>query len=153
MRGTRTPTLSAAAFVIAAAFTTVSAEELVPYAVAGDGVALPLAMHIGEAARGRVIVFSRQLGNCLICHTVPNEPNELAQGNVGPALGGVGTRLNEGQIRLRLIDQSRFNQRTIMPPYYRTEGLTRVAAQYSGKPVLDAQQIEDVVSYLAALKD
>jgi sulfur-oxidizing protein SoxX len=40
-----------------------------------------------------------------------------------------------------------------MPPYYRTEDLTRVAPAYQGKPVLSAEQIEDVVAYLATLRD
>jgi sulfur-oxidizing protein SoxX len=39
-----------------------------------------------------------------------------------------------------------------MPAYFRTEGLRQVASAYRGKPVLSAQQVEDVVAYLATLK-
>ena len=40
-----------------------------------------------------------------------------------------------------------------MPAYHRTDGLTRVAPAWRGKPVLSAQQIEDVVAFLMTLKD
>jgi sulfur-oxidizing protein SoxX len=39
-----------------------------------------------------------------------------------------------------------------MPSYYRVEGLDRVAAAYRGKPILDAEQVEDIVAYLSTLK-
>jgi sulfur-oxidizing protein SoxX len=56
-------------------------------------------------------------------------------------------------LRLRIVDASRFNPDTIMPPYYRIEGLIRVAPAFQGKPILTAEQIEDVVAYLATLRD
>ena len=37
-----------------------------------------------------------------------------------------------------------------MPAYHRIEGLTRVGSSYAGRPVLSAQQVEDVVAYLQA---
>jgi sulfur-oxidizing protein SoxX len=40
-----------------------------------------------------------------------------------------------------------------MPSYYRVEGLNRVAPAWRGKPILSAEQIEDVVAYLATLRD
>ncbi|MFZ0122817.1 MAG: sulfur oxidation c-type cytochrome SoxX, partial [Xanthobacteraceae bacterium] len=58
-----------------------------------------------------------------------------------------------GQLRLRIVDASRLTPNTIMPPYYRVDGLTRVAASYRGKPILSAEQIEDVVAFLSTLKD
>jgi sulfur-oxidizing protein SoxX len=33
------------------------------------------------------------------------------------------------------------------------DGLARVAAPFRGKPLLTAEQIEDVVAYLASLRD
>jgi sulfur-oxidizing protein SoxX len=68
-------------------------------------------------------------------------------------MAGVASRLNEGQIRLRLIDQSRINRQTIMPPYYRVEGLRNVAPEHEGRTALDAQEIEDVVAYLSGLTE
>ena len=48
--------------------------------------------------------------------------------------------------------QSRVKPDTIMPPYYRTEGLTRVAPASAVRPILTAEQIEDVVAFLVTLK-
>ena len=121
------------------------------FVVERDRIVAPLAGKSGDAARGRAIVLDRETGNCLICHRVP-EPAERFQGELGPDLGGVGARLSAAEIRLRLVDQSRLNPATVMPPYYRIDGLTRVAARWLGRPVLDAQQIEDVVAYLARLQ-
>jgi sulfur-oxidizing protein SoxX len=106
----------------------------------------------GDPARGRAIVTNRQVGLCLLCHSGPF-PEERFQGNLAPDLGGVGSRWSEGQLRLRIVDSSRVNPATIMPAYHRTEGLARVAPAYRGKPVLTAEQIEDVVAFLMTLKD
>ncbi len=106
----------------------------------------------GDAARGRVIVGNRQVGLCLLCHTGPF-PEERFQGDLAPDLRGAGSRSTLGQLRLRLVDASRINPATIMPPYYRVDGLTRVAANFRGKPILTAAQIEDVLAYLGTLKE
>ena len=106
----------------------------------------------GDAARGRAIVANRTVGLCLLCHSGPI-PEERFQGNLAPSLAGAGARSTPGQLRLRLVDAARLNPDTIMPPYYRVDGLTRVAKNFQGKTILTAQQIEDVVAYLATLKD
>ncbi len=124
---------------------------LAAYAVAGDAVEAPLAGHTGDAARGRAIVLDRAGGNCLICHRAPVD-GEPFQGELGPDLAGVGTRLGAGQIRLRMIDQSLIHPQTLMPPYYRLDGLQRVAPRFAGRTVLSAQEIEDVVAWLGGLK-
>ena len=105
----------------------------------------------GDPQRGEAIVANRQVGLCLLCHSGPF-PEERFQGNLAPDLRGAGSRLTEGEIRLRLVDPARANPRTIMPAYYKTDGLTRVSPSYRGKPVLSAGQIEDVVAYLVTLK-
>ena len=105
----------------------------------------------GDAARGRAIVANRQLGLCLLCHTGPI-PEERFQGNLAPDLDGAGARWSAGQLRLRMVDASRFNPATIMPAYYRTEGLVRVPPALRGKTILTAEQIEDVVAYLQTLR-
>ncbi|HZS66477.1 MAG TPA: sulfur oxidation c-type cytochrome SoxX [Burkholderiales bacterium] len=116
-----------------------------------DEIPNPLAGAKGDPQRGRAIVANRQAGLCLLCHSGPF-PEERFQGNLAPDLRGVGSRLSEGEIRLRLVDPARANPQTIMPAYYRTDGLTRVTPSYRGKPVLSAEQIEDVVAYLVTLK-
>jgi sulfur-oxidizing protein SoxX len=75
------------------------------------------------------------------------------QGNLAPSLAGAGSRNSEAQLRLRLVDASQVNSDTIMPPYYRTDGLDRVGGAYRGKPILTAQQIEDVIAFLLTLKE
>ena len=125
---------------------------LVGTAYAQDGIPKSLTGAKGDPARGRAIVANRQVGLCLLCHSGPF-PEERFQGNLAPSLEGAGTRWSEGQLRLRIVDSGRINPATIMPAYHRTEGLVRVAPAWRGKPVLSAEQIEDVVAYLMTLKD
>jgi L-cysteine S-thiosulfotransferase len=106
----------------------------------------------GDPARGRAIVANRQVGLCLLCHSGPF-PEERFQGDLAPDLRGAGRRLSEGQLRLRIVDSGRVNPASIMPAYHRTEGLVRVAPSYRGRPVLSAEQIEDVVAFLVTLRD
>lgn len=123
------------------------------YVVAGDGIAAPLAGAVaGDAARGRALVANRQASLCLLCHTGPI-PEERFQGNLAPDLQGAGQRWSTAQLRLRIVDASHFNPMTIMPSYYKTDGLNRVAPGFQGKTILTAQQIEDVVAWLLALKE
>jgi L-cysteine S-thiosulfotransferase len=120
--------------------------------VVGDAMPASLTGAAGDAARGRAIVVDRRVGLCLLCHSGPF-PEQKLMGDIGPDLRGTGARLTEGQIRLRLVDAGRVNPATIMPPYYRTDGLIRVASAYRGKPVLTAAEIEDVVAFLMTLRD
>jgi len=106
----------------------------------------------GDPARGRAIVANRTVGLCLLCHSAPI-PEERFQGNLAPDLAGAGVRATPAQLRLRIVDAARLNPDTIMPPYYRVDGLDRVARSFRGKTILTAEQIEDVVAYLASLKD
>jgi sulfur-oxidizing protein SoxX len=122
-----------------------------PYAVVGDAIPAPLTRTPGDAARGRAIVADRQVGMCLLCHRGPI-PEERFQGTIGPDLAGVGGRLGAGQLRLRIVDMRRIHPASTMPAYHRVEGLERVAPAWSGKPILDAQQVEDVVAYLGTLR-
>ena len=87
---------------------------------------------------------------CLICHSVPIE-GEPDPGNIGPPLAGVGSRYSEGELRLRLVEPQFLNPETVMPSYYRSEGLHRVAIEYEERTVYDASEIEDVIAYLMTL--
>ena len=127
-------------------------EALRPYTVVGDAIPASLTGAPGDAERGQKIVTNRMVGLCLLCHSGPY-PQERFQGNMAPDLKGAGSRSTEGQLRLRMVDGSRINPDTIMPPYYRVDGLVRVAPGFRGKPILTAEQIEDVVAYLMTLKD
>jgi sulfur-oxidizing protein SoxX len=123
-----------------------------PYAVVGDAIPASLTGAPGDPVRGKAIVVSRQTGLCLLCHSAPL-PEEKFQGTIGPDLKGVGLRNTEGQLRLRIVDSRIFNPDTIMPSYYRLDGLERVAPAFRGKTVLTAEQIEDVVAFLMTLRD
>ena len=119
-------------------------------ALGDDAIPTSLTGAKGDPQRGRAIVANRQVGLCLLCHSGPF-PEERFQGNLAPDLR-TAARLTEGEIRLRLVDPARANPQTIMPAYYRTEGLTRVAPSQRGKSILTAEQIEDVIAYLLTLK-
>jgi sulfur-oxidizing protein SoxX len=138
--------------VAAACSPTLAQEGMRPYLVVGNAIPTSLTGAPGDPARGRTIVGNRQTGLCLLCHSGPF-PEEKFQGTLAPDLKGAGARWSEGELRLRIVDARRLNAATIMPPYYVTDGLTRVAAAFKGKPLLSNEQIEDVVAYLATLRD
>jgi L-cysteine S-thiosulfotransferase len=142
-RGLRVRLVAAALLAVCCVVSVVRAEDAIPKPLTGDP---------GDPARGRAIVTNRHVGLCLLCHSGPF-PEERFQGNLAPDLAGAGRRWSEGQLRLRIVDPARINPASIMPAYHRTEGRARVAPQYRGKPILSAQQIEDVVAFLMTLKD
>jgi L-cysteine S-thiosulfotransferase len=139
-----------AALLLAAA--NPASAEIAPFVVEGDEIRAPLLGLAGDAARGRAIVANRQKGLCLLCHAGPI-PEERFQGNLAPSLAGAGARSSEGQIRLRMVDSRRVNPESVMPAYHSAEGLQQVGRAFVGKPVLTAQEIEDVVAYLKTLKE
>jgi sulfur-oxidizing protein SoxX len=128
-----------------------AAEELRSYAVTGDAIPASLTGARGDIARGRALVVARS-STCILCHNGPF-PEEKFQGDLAPSLAGAGGRWSEGQLRLRLVDASRLNAATIMPSYYRVDGQHRVGTAWGGKPILSAEQIEDMVAYLASLRE
>ena len=141
-----------AAILLLPALSASADEELRSFLIVRDAIPESLTGQPGDAARGRTVVATRQQGLCLLCHTGPF-PEERAQGTLAPSLAGAGGRWSEGQLRLRLVDAQRLNADTIMPAYYKVTGLQRVAPGFAGKTLLSAEQIEDVVAYLATLKD
>jgi sulfur-oxidizing protein SoxX len=140
-----------AAGLLAVAVTAARADDLAHYAVVGDAIPAPLTADPGDPARGRAIVVDRRKGLCLLCHQGPF-PEERFQGDLAPDLAGVGDRHSAGRLRLRLVDSRRLNGATIMPSYYRTDGLRNVGPAWADKPILTGQEIEDVVAFLATLK-
>jgi len=144
---------AAAALLVLTAHTQAADDEaLQPYRVVDDAIPESLTGTTGDPAAGRAIVVDRRLGACLLCHTGPFA-EERFQGTLAPDLSGAGSRWSAGQLRLRLVDATRLNPVTIMPPYYRVDGLTRVGRPWLGRPILTAQQVEDVVAFLTTLRD
>ena len=127
-----------------AAATTVSAQS--------DGMVAPLTNVAGNAASGRAIVANRQQSLCLLCHSGPFADAHL-QGNMASNLTGAGSRWTAGQLRLRIVDAKQLDPNSIMPAMHKLEGLQNVSRAWRDKPVLDAQQVEDVVAFLLTLRD
>jgi sulfur-oxidizing protein SoxX len=128
-----------------------TAQALASYTISGDGIEQPLTGAPGDAARGRALLAERS-STCILCHSAPL-PEVRFQGDLAPNLAGAGSRWSIPQLRLRLVDAARLNPATIMPSYYRLDGLERVGRTWQGKPILTAEQIEDIVAYLASLRD
>jgi L-cysteine S-thiosulfotransferase len=129
---------------------TAGAQTLAPYKITDDGIAESLTGAPGDATRGRALVLDRST-TCILCHSGPF--GTQFQGDLAPSLAGVGNRWKISQLRLRLVRPAYFNPDTIMPFYYRVDGLTRIGRNFAGKPILTATQIEDIVAYLATLRD
>jgi len=125
--------------------------SLTYYRVENGAIMKPLA-NAGDARRGEAIVLDRTLSSCVLCHVVP-DTERRPMGNIAPPLAGVGSRLGEGQLRLRLVDSTLVNPDSVMPAYYRIHDLHQVAPAWRDKPILNAQQIEDIVAWLLTLKD
>ena len=117
----------------------------------GDAVPVPLTASPADAMRGKAAFVQREKGHCILCHVLP-DPEVRFAGNVGPPMAGIGVRLSVAQLRGRIVDPTRHDPDTVMPAYYRTENLRRVAPAYAGRTVLTAQDIEDVIAYLLTLR-
>ena len=126
------------------------AGETLRYEIVDFAIPNSLTGAAGDPQRGERIVRDANNATCLICHALPID-GEPDPGNIGPPLSGVGSRYTEGELRLRLVAPQFLNAESVMPSYYRSEGLHRVAAEYEGKTVYSARQIEDVISYLMTL--
>lgn len=123
-------------------------------AAAGDGppgLHQPLTARPGNAEAGRALVADRQRSLCLLCHQGPFAHPQL-QGTVAGNLAGAGARWSVAQLRQRIVDSRPLDPDGLMPAFHRTSGLQQVGSAWSGRPILDAQQVEDVVAFLATLK-
>ena len=122
-----------------------AAAQVVPYKVVGDGIPQSLTGKPGSAAAGRALLAKRDAANCLQCHAVKKDKELASGGDKGPALDGVAAALTPAQLRLSVVDDSRVTAGTAMPSFHK-------APAGSDKPVLSAEQIEDIVAYLSTLK-
>jgi L-cysteine S-thiosulfotransferase len=140
-----------AALAVSVAAAPAIGAQLAAFDVVDGGIPRALTGVPGDPARGRMIVGNRQGGMCLLCHQAPIAEDRF-QGDISTNLAGVGARWTVAQLRLRIVNPRRINPDSVMPAYYRVDGLERVAFSARDKPILDAQQIEDVVAWLASLK-
>ena len=129
-----------------------SASHMKKYTIKDDAINASLTGKPGDAAKGRKLAISRKKGNCLACHVISDLKDQPFHGNVGPSLDGVAGRYSEGELRLRIVNPKVFHSGTIMPAFYKLDGLHRVMKKFKGKTVLTASEVEDVVAYLKTLK-
>ena len=132
-------------------------QALVPYAtVPANGLATipaPLTTKAGDPEAGQQVVIDRRLGNCLSCHEIGALRTEPFHGEIGPPLDGVAGRWDAASLRMIVVNAKKvFGDGTVMPAFYRIEGLYRVRPEFAGTPILTAQQVEDVVAYLGTMK-
>jgi sulfur-oxidizing protein SoxX len=145
--------LLAASAALGGFFGPVYADEPVSYEIVDEAIPTSLTGSSGDADKGREAFINRKLGNCLGCHAVTELEAEPFHGEVGPPLDGVGDIYSEGELRLRVAYAKAVNPDTIMPGFYTTDGLHRVAEKFQGKTILTAEQVEDIVAYLLTLKE
>jgi sulfur-oxidizing protein SoxX len=159
----RVPLLLCAALTIVLLPATIAAQQapasqaqaapaLIRFEIKGDAIPASLTGKPGNPAEGKKAVVGRRLGNCIACHQITALKNEPFHGNTGPSLDGVASRMSEGEIRLRIVDATKANADTMMPPFYRADGLNRVMPRFQGKTILTAEQVEDVVAFMMTLK-
>ena len=152
--GFKTLAISALGVALSFALSTnaIAAEKMMMKYVIKDGaIAKSLTGRPGNAANGRKLAINRKLGNCLACHVMPI-PEQTFHGLVGPDLNGVASRRSAGEVRLLIVNPKLANPDTIMPAFYRKDGLHRVMKKFQGKTMLSAAQIEDLVAYTMTLK-
>ncbi|MEQ9037748.1 MAG: sulfur oxidation c-type cytochrome SoxX [Silicimonas sp.] len=150
---------ASAAIVLSAGFGV--AQDIAPTAVSfEDGaVATTLSGMAGDPESGRQIM-NKGSGNCIACHQVTALEEFPFHGTVGPSLDGAADRWSEAELRGIVTNAKEMFPETMMPSFYRTEGYVRPGNGFTGKavdgevkPLLTAQQIEDVVAFLMTLKE
>lgn len=119
--------------------------------VVEGGIPVALTELPGDATRGRDIATNRQVGMCQLCHQVPASSDRF-QGNIATSLAGAGARWTVPQLRLRIVDSRRVNAESVMPAYFNIDALNRVGGAWRDRPILNAQQVEDVLAWLVTLK-
>lgn len=130
-------------------------------AFADDGsVAQPLTGAAGSPEDGARLYADRSTANCVACHVITDRTDADFQGNIGPALDGAGDRWSAEQLRGIVADAKHTFPDSMMPSFYKSSGYHRPGDAFTGKagaeplpPLLTGQQIEDVVAYLATLKE
>lgn len=152
--------LLAAAFVMAAPI--LHADEIAPGDVVIDeygDIAVSLTTQPGDPVRGEEVMVARGLGNCIACHQVTALDEHPFHGEVGPSLDGVADRWEEAALRGIIVNAKNIFPDSVMPAFYRIDGFTRPGEGYTGgpaveiMPILNAQDVEDIVAYLMTLTE
>lgn len=140
---TRALRIALTSTLLALASTGAAHAQVANYKVEGDGIPQSLTGKPGNAERGRALLVKADKANCLSCHTIKGLPGG---GTKGPSLDGVGAALTQPQLRLSVVDFSRVTRGSPMPSFHSSGGIG------GNGPKLSAEEVEDVVAYLASLK-
>ena len=97
----------------------------------------PRVLQGGDAAIGKEILKYHSAAACLRCHAIAG-----VGGHAGPALDGVGARLDRRALLQSLVD----------PQAIVAEGFGSVSAMPPMEPLLKPREIRDLIAYLASLK-
>ncbi|MBB94462.1 MAG: sulfur oxidation c-type cytochrome SoxX [Rhodobacteraceae bacterium] len=156
----RLSTITAVALAFTA--TVASAQTKYPTDVTfEDGaIAASLSGTPGDPANGQVLM-NKGAGNCIACHEVTALAELPFHGGIGPMLDGAADRWTEADLRGIVADAKVMFPESMMPSFYKISGFVRPGDAYTGKaidpdaitPLLSAQEIEDVVSFLMTLRD
>ena len=152
--------LSMAATTVFLAVSANAGDVLPSEVVYEDGaVSTSLTGVAGDPENGAVLM-NKGAGNCIACHAVSALSDLPFHGEVGPPLDGAADRWSEAELRGIVANAKVMFEGTVMPSFYRTEGFVRIGDAYTGKalegevsPLLTAQEIEDLVSFLMTLED
>lgn len=144
--------LMSAALMVFLCAASASAQQPITLELVDGALPNSLADAPGNPDAGKKVFLTRTLGNCLACHQVTSLKSEEFHGEFGPSLDGVAGRYTEAQLRLIVADAKRIFSGTVMPAFYKNDGLNRVRPEFAGKTILSAPQVEDVVAFLKTLK-
>lgn len=145
-----------AAAVALSGWVAAHAAEIAPGEVVFEDMAVEASLTgaPGDPEEGRKVFASRSLGNCLACHAVEALAKEQFHGTVAPPLDGAADRWTVEQLRAIVVDAKQvFTEETMMPGFYSLNVGKDVRKDLVGKTILTAQQVEDVVAFLATLKE
>jgi sulfur-oxidizing protein SoxX len=92
-----------------------------------------------DVTRGWRILLEQRLGNCVACHSIPDEQGKKTgvQSTFAPALDGVAGRYSPEKLQQWVVDARKINPDTLMPPF----GL-----------ILSPEQIRDALAALQTLR-
>jgi len=138
-----------------------AAETIAPTAVAyEDGAVSQSLTGVPGNPANAPDIMNKGAGNCIACHVVTALKDFPFQGEIGPSLDGAGDRWSEAELRGIVSNAKMMFEDSLMPSFYKTEGFVRLGDAFTGKahegpvaPLLEAQQIEDVVAFLMTLKE
>jgi sulfur-oxidizing protein SoxX len=108
----------------------------------------------GDAETGLKVATTRSMGNCVACHAAEGWADAPLPGNIGPVLTSVAHRYTQAELRGILVNSKHMFEGTVMPSFYNVSNIIRPGDGYTGKaatelaPLLEAQQIEDLVALL-----